>query len=176
MNGWKDRVSALFVAHRARLESLVARRTGRRDQAGDLVQESFARLIAAGSSGSVEQDTRMLYTIARNATIDSNRSIRRRHNALASLVPEQFPQQAPSPIEALEARDTLAQLAAILQTLPQRSQDVFILRRVHGLSHAEIARALGVSVSTVQKHLLRVLRTCSAKMPQALSYEPGDEV
>ena len=164
MNTWRDRVTALFMAHRARLETLVARRSGQREQAQDLVQESFARLFAAGSSGSLEQDTRMLYAIARNATIDSTRSRQRRTAALSGLAPEQVQTQSPSPADIAEARDTLRALDAILAALPARTRDVVLLRRVHGLSYAEIAHALGISVSTVEKHLVRGLHACTPLM------------
>jgi RNA polymerase sigma factor (sigma-70 family) len=159
-SGWAARVASLFAAHRARLETLLARRLGQRDQARDIVQESFARLYAAGSSGSLDDDTRRLYAIARNAGIDSSRAQRRRAEALGSLAPEQIQREASSPHDSVVARETLAALDRILGTLPERTRDVFLLRRVHGLAHAEIARALGISVSTVEKHLLRAIRAC----------------
>lgn len=157
-------MTALFVAHRNRLEMLAARRSGQREHARDLVQDAFTRLLATGSSGTVEQDTRMLYAIARNATIDSGRSVRRRAAALAGLAPEQVLTQSPSPADILDARDLLQQVDAILRKLPPRTRDVFILRRVHGLSYAEIAGTLGVSLSTVEKHLLRAIRACAPLM------------
>lgn len=142
----------------------MTRRTGDRDAAADLVQDAFARLFAAGSSGSAESDTRLLYAIARNAAIDYRRMARRRTGLLSSLVPEQLA-RAPASAEAhLVARRALDALEEQLGKLPRRTQDAFVLRRVHGLSHAEIADVLGVSVSTVEKDLSRALRHCQARL------------
>lgn len=164
MSSWADRLAALFQAHRSRLETLVARRTGDRDSAPDLVQDAFTRLLSAGSSGSAEADTRMLYVIARNAAIDHGRSQRRRGSLLASLVPEQFTLTDVPVDQALEARQAMAELVTALKTLPERTQDVFVLRRVHGLSYADIAQTMGISVSTVEKDLLRALRHCQTRL------------
>lgn len=151
--------------HRAKLESALIRRTGNREAAGDLVQEAFARLLAHGApaqSRSLEEDTRLLYAIARNAAIDHGRTARRRAELLEGMAPEQFPTEAPSPAGSLSARRAMAAMTAALESLPQRSQDVFLLRRVHGLSHAEIAQALDISISTVEKHLVRSMRHCQS--------------
>lgn len=164
---WTDRIAELFAAHRSKLETTLARRTGNRDLAGELVQEAFVRLLASGApspSRSVEEDTRLLYAIARNAAIDHGRITQRRAELLGSLSPEQFPTEAPSPGRELDAKRAMTAMIAALESLPQRTQDVFLLRRVDGLSHAEIADKLDISVSTVEKHLLRALRHCQSRL------------
>jgi RNA polymerase sigma-70 factor (ECF subfamily) len=157
---WADRLSDLFRRHRAHLVALVARRTGDRDTAAELVQDSFARLMAAGSVGSAEGDTKLLYAIARNATIDHARTVRRRTELFSSLVAEQFRSEVPSAEQAYESRDAMNALVDALSLLPLRTREVFVLRRVEGLSHAEIAARLAISISTVEKHLVRALRHC----------------
>ncbi len=158
----------MFAAHRAKLETVLTRRTGSRETAGDLVQEAFARLLASGAPAqqarTLEEDTRLLYAIARNAAIDHGRMARRRSELLDSMAPEQFPTEAPCPAAELKAKRAMTAMSAALESLPQRTQDVVLLRRVHGLAHAEIARALDISVSTVEKHLLRGLRHCQAHL------------
>lgn len=164
MSSWNERLGRLFLAHRGRLEALVRRRTGDRETAADLVQEAFARLLASGAAGTPEDDTRRLYAIARNATIDHGRAATRRAAVLASLVPQQFRLEEPSAERGYEARQALAGLREALRSLPARTQDVFLLRRVHGLSHEEIARTLSISRSTVEKHLVRAVRHCQARL------------
>lgn len=66
----------------------------------------------------------------------------------------------PSPDAAAVAREELRSLRAALRTLPRRARRVLLLNRLDGLSYAEIAHALGVSVSTVEKDMIRALEVC----------------
>ena len=59
-----------------------------------------------------------------------------------------------------EARQELEYLLQRLRGLPKRCQQVFLLSRVDGLSYAAIAQQLGVSLSTVEKDIFRVLQHC----------------
>ncbi len=160
MTAWPHMITALFVEHRARLEALVRRRIRDRDAAGDIVQDVFIRVFAAGTRGSDEADRRVLYVAARNAAIDHNRIASGRQSVMAALLPEQIvASQAPED-NALESREAIAALDRALAELPPRSRDVFIGRRVHGETNAQIARRLGISVSAVEKHLLRAMQHC----------------
>ena len=51
-----------------------------------------------------------------------------------------------------------------IATLSPQCRKVFILRKVHGLSHQEIADRMGLSVSTTSKHLAKALERCDAYM------------
>lgn len=168
MSAWHTALAQLFLEHRARLERLVRRRTGDGDRAADLVQESFLRLLAAGGTGSASGDTRLLYAVTRNAAIDQQRSARRRAAAMQALAPEQLRSEDAAADAGFDARAALTALEAALRELPERTREVFLLRRVDGLPHAEIAARLGMPVSTVEKHLLRAIRHCQARLADHL--------
>src|SRR5262249_19053241 len=61
----------------------------------------------------------------------------------------------PSPERQVIDRDELSRLAGMIARLPGKIRDVFTLRRVHGLSQREVAAKLGLSESTVEKHMAR---------------------
>jgi RNA polymerase sigma-70 factor (ECF subfamily) len=61
----------------------------------------------------------------------------------------------PSPEHRAADRDELQHLAEAIASLPTRVRDVFILRRVQALSQREVAQRLGISESTVEKHMSR---------------------
>jgi RNA polymerase sigma-70 factor (ECF subfamily) len=61
----------------------------------------------------------------------------------------------PSPERQVIDRDELSRLAEMIARLPGKIRDVFTLRRVHGLSQREVAAKLGLSESTVEKHMAR---------------------
>ena len=59
----------------------------------------------------------------------------------------------PSPERSVIARDMLRRLQAALDRLPPRCREVVVLRRLEGLSRAEIAQRMGISLDTVSEHL-----------------------
>jgi RNA polymerase sigma-70 factor (ECF subfamily) len=66
----------------------------------------------------------------------------------------------PSPEAGLEAKQALSALDEALCQLSPKCRDIFIMRRVEGLSNEEIARQHGISVNSVEKHIARALRHC----------------
>jgi RNA polymerase sigma factor (sigma-70 family) len=63
--------------------------------------------------------------------------------------------EEPSPERSVIDRDELHRLAGVIASLPGKVRDVFMLRRVHGLSQHEVAERLRLSESTVEKHMAR---------------------
>ncbi len=174
MTLWRSTIARLFSLHRGHLEALVRRRVRDHEAASEIVQDVFARVIAAGTNGSDEDDKRVLYAAARNAAIDHNLAIARRHHALSEVLPEQLVAGQASEQTALEAREAVAALERALAQLPARTREVFVRRRVYGDSNAEIGRRLGISVSAVEKHLLRAMRHCRDVVAEHLNLVSQD--
>jgi RNA polymerase sigma-70 factor (ECF subfamily) len=63
--------------------------------------------------------------------------------------------ESSNPERALLGTQALEQLVAILHELPVRTRTVWVLYHLHDLSHAEIGRRLGITVSTIEKHMSR---------------------
>ena len=168
MTTWRSTIGRLFSSHRGHLEALVRRRVRDREAASEIVQDVFARVLAAGTNGTEEDDKRVLYASARNAAIDHNLTISRRHLAMSEVLPEQLVGGQSSEHAALEAREAVAALERALAQLPSRTREVFVRRRVYGDSNAEIGRRFGISVSAVEKHLLRAMRHCREAVAEHL--------
>ena len=66
---------------------------------------------------------------------------------------ELVPSHAKSPKEELEIKETKARLEEVIQRLPEKERQVFILRYLNDLSLAEIAQSLNLAVGTVKAHL-----------------------
>lgn len=157
-------MAQLFRGHGARLFRVVARQVRDPSVAEDIVQDVFSRAISRGSVGSPVEDTRMLYASARNAAIDHLRHENRRRTLVAGLLPAQLHMLPIQPEKQLEDSQTLSVLELALEELSPRCRDIFLLRRVHGLSNAEIARRHGISVSAVEKHIMRAMRQIQKAM------------
>jgi RNA polymerase sigma-70 factor (ECF subfamily) len=64
------------------------------------------------------------------------------------------------PTSALHHRQRVARLAVLLNELPPACQQALVMNKIEGRKHSEIARALGVSTSMVEKHVMRALLHC----------------
>jgi len=124
--------------------------------AEDVIQETYTRLVAADSVAHIRDARSYLFQVAGSVVIDA---IRRRKVISLSSVPDLDYQavasEAPSPEQQVIARDELQRLAAMIAQLPGKVRDVFLLRRVQGLSQRAVAQRLGLAESTVEKHMSR---------------------
>ncbi|WP_395666067.1 RNA polymerase sigma factor [Methylocella sp.] len=164
MNLWRATLGRLFAQHRARMEAIVARRVRDRDVAADIVQDVFANVLQSGGRGSPEADTRLLYAAARNAAIDRSLMSARRRRLLGRVLPEQIAAPQPESGAEIEGREAVAALDRALGELSPRARTIFLMHRIDGAPHAEIAAAMEISVSAVEKSLARTLRHCQERL------------
>ncbi len=126
---------------------------GSRHEAEDLVQETYARVLARPRLLRNEDDLGYLLQALRNTFLTQKRTEGRRLRP--DPLPEQFDlvadPQALEPQAVLEARDVYAAVAA----LPADYRDVLVAVDVTGLSYKEAARALRIPVGTVMSRLYR---------------------
>jgi RNA polymerase sigma-70 factor (ECF subfamily) len=164
-------LARLFAQHRDELQRFAQRRLGNREAAADLVQDTFVRFAAAmngapGANGSssgpatdIDNPRAFLFRITGNLASDALRHDR----VVAGVIDpvelnHNLPAALPSPeVEAVD-RDLLRRLQAALAQLPEAQRRVLALKRVDGLSHAEIARRTGMSPAAIEKTLARGLR------------------
>lgn len=155
----------VFLSQRPRMEALVRRRVGCRATAADLVQELFLRFWKRPQEPVEEMGTYLLRS-ARNLAIDHLRGEDSRGRTLSVLLPDEDAAQ-PSPEQAVQAGAELERVERALRALPERTRHVFLLSRVHGRTYGEIAEAMGVTRSAVEKHMMRALDACKASLEPA---------
>src|SRR5690606_5475397 len=104
--------------------------------------------------GDVANPRAFLYRVAGNLAIDHLRREQARAKYVTSgTVPEATPDATPSAEAALDARQRLALLMRAVDELPPRCRQVFVMRKIDGLSQAAISAALGIGRNMVEKHL-----------------------
>jgi RNA polymerase sigma factor (sigma-70 family) len=149
----------LFLAHRQEIQAFLNRKLRDVDLAADLTQETFIRFAQRGGEAAVLDDKFYLYRTAHNLAIDHVRARQRRktvtasHDQLADIREDK-----PSVEDAFAAREELDRLETIVAELPLLTRRVFLLTKVKGMTHAATADFLGVSPSSVQKHLNQALQ------------------
>ena len=124
----------------------------------DLVQEVFLRLTRGGDLEAMHRIDGYLFTTAANLLRDRHRRLTVR----AAQAHEPYDEgvhgaviEEPGPERALQSAQLIEQLVAALHELPERTRLVFTLYHLEDLPHAEIARRLGIAVSTIEKHVGR---------------------
>ncbi|WP_180126116.1 sigma-70 family RNA polymerase sigma factor [Rhodoferax sp. BLA1] len=136
-----------------------------RDAAADVVQETYARVIALSRAQIVTEPRALLYRVARNLLTDQHRrDTLRLHDSLDTLSELEHPHapQMCQPEQALDARQQALAMLEAINKLPKRCREAFMLNRFDGLSHQEIADQMGISRNMVAQHVIRAVLACKA--------------
>ncbi|MEQ4574354.1 RNA polymerase sigma factor [[Pseudomonas] boreopolis] len=165
--------AGLFVEHRPTLRGFFARR-GAHEEAEDMVQETYLRLLRAHQSQgeAIANPEAYLYTVAMN--LAREQAARRRPAPL----PLDELEQLSIALHAGEAADDVVErqqrqqrLQSLLAGLPENTRAVLVMQYRDGLSYRQIAERMGVSPHMVKKHVVRGLSACR----RALADETGHE-
>lgn len=148
-----------------RLLGFVRRRL-RGPDAEDVVQDAYLRLTIASGRSVVRSPDAFLHTAALNLVRDRARAAAVRQ-ASAGEAPAEPPCPAPGAEDGLAARQQLEVLESALAELPAKRRACLVLYRFDELSHAAIAERLGLSVSSVEKHIRRALDHCRRRLAEA---------
>lgn len=152
-----------LTPHYDRVRNFIRRSVGSDEEAADLAQETFFRVINYGREHQIENGEHLLFRIARNLITDRFRRKKSRpEQSLESETSESecFDTVDLKPARVVEAREDIRTVEATILELPERCREVFILSRFGGHSYAEIGARLGISTSTVEKHMSRALLAC----------------
>jgi RNA polymerase sigma factor (sigma-70 family) len=161
MPAHKARVESLYRLHFGELIQFLAQRVSCPQLANDLVQELFLRLLTRGAATrAIQHDRGFLYQSARNLAAEARRSPRWRDTPLADLADDELIYPGAPPDAIAENKQALARLLDIIGDLPPRCRQAFTLHKLDGLSYKEVAARLDISVSAVEKHLMRALNAC----------------
>jgi len=165
--GWDDTsgkdgetdLAARSRALRGALTRYFQRRLPDANEVDDLVQEVFLRIVLRGDSQDLDRFEGYVFATAASVLKDRLRRRRVRMSAAhVSFEPDLHSQADVSPEQTVLAREALRSTTRAIMALPERTRTIFVLRRLEGLSHPEIARRLGLSLSAVEKHVQRAAK------------------
>ena len=140
-------------------------RTATRQDAEDAAQESMAKLLRYRESEPESAWQRLLYRIAINVAHDQRRMDLTHHRSGHVALDEQnLVAPSHSPEELAVHEQQVMRMRRAIHELPPKCQRVYLLRRVHGMPHAQIAACCGISVKMVEKHLTHAMKTLRQKV------------
>lgn len=152
----RQALDLLYRDHAPGLRRRLRARLGSAEEANDLIQDAFARLLGSHSLGRVQQPAAFLNRIVRNLLIDRSRrsAVRPPHVPLESDFEIAVrPEQA----DAIEVEQMRKRYREAVEGLPERTRQVFLLHRMQGLRYKEIAARLDISVRTVEWHVAQAI-------------------
>lgn len=140
------------------LVTFLRRRTANEQDAEDAAQESMTKLLRYRESEPASAWKQLLYRIAVNVAHDQFRvSLTHYSKDHVTLDGQDIVDTEHSPEERVAYEQQVARLSQAILELPPKCQRVYLLKRVHGLSRAQIAERCGISVKMVEKHLATAL-------------------
>lgn len=161
---------AAFREHHASLVHYLRRHVGNDADARDIAQDTYLRVLRYRENQDLSSLKALVFRIATNLLGMRARTARAQRWVAHETLEEasDLPANQPSPEQRLFAEQQLNRLLAVIQRLPTRCRQVFVLSRFQDMSYPEIAARCGISVKMVEKHIAHGLAACRA--------EVGDEL
>jgi RNA polymerase sigma-70 factor (ECF subfamily) len=158
-----ERVSIhdIIRRHHESLIKFLRRRLPVADDADDVAQEAYIRMLKYEGSDEIKSPSAMLFRIAANVANDHGRAAQARCAAdHVEIEAHDIVSDQPSAERTVLASQNLDILLAAIESLPPKCKQVFLLSRASGMTYPEIARHCGISVKMVEKQISRALAVC----------------
>ena len=156
-------VEKLFREHNEALIRFLRGRVGSRNEALEVAQEAYVRLLSLDQPGAVSYLRAFLFKTAANLAIDR----RRRHRSYDKVAGQQlfgeFTENR-TPERQVAAEQTLYRLERLIESMPAKCRASFVMSQIQGLDAAAIAAQLGITDSMVRKYVVRALLHCRRQM------------
>ncbi len=149
----------LYTTHHSWLQSWIWRRLGHGNDAPDLAHDVFLRVLDSCRLTELREPRAYLTTVAHGVVVNHlrRRDIERAYLDALAAQPEA---SAPSAETLAILVETLTAVARLLDGLPARVREAFLLSQLDGLTYAQIAARLDTTVNMVQKYMVRALHHC----------------
>lgn len=159
--------SELIQEHRSELTQYLVRRNHYPETAADILQDAYIRLVNSKYKEEIKNPRAFLYRVVSNLSIDYHRSNNRRQakHADESELAE-LPEQKPTLEHQLYTQEKIAFLKKAVSELPPRCQQVFILHKFRHYPYSRIMAELGISESTILKHIVKAVTHCRKRIKE----------
>ena len=167
-----ERLDDVYRTRGAWLREVAAR--GGRDEAADVVHDAVVKTLEASQRTEILEPVRFLFQVTRNALLDRLRTRARRGRVLeygletADAVDEAVPAE-----RVVIASQRLRRAMAIIERMPPRRREAFLLCRIEDLTYAQAGRRMGVTVHAIEKHMSAAMAQLAADPVKAVPDFPG---
>lgn len=159
-------IARLFNEHNESLIRFLAMRLHSEQEAKEVAQEAYVRLLSLDSPGAVSFLRAFLFKTAANLAIDRIRSRTRQTQSLEFGLFDEF-REVPTPDREVAGLQEIEILQRLVGELPPKCRRAFVLHRVHGLEFADIGKKMGLSERMIRVYVMRALLYCRAGLEAA---------
>jgi RNA polymerase sigma-70 factor (ECF subfamily) len=155
----KQQIGVLYSHHHGWLWRWLSKKLGDTHQAADLAHDTFERLLAREDAPAIQEPRAFLTTVAQRVLANHWRrqQLERAYLDALACVPEPL---APSEEDRAILLETLIELDRLLDGLATPVKRTFLLSQLDGLSHAQVAQEIGLSIATVKRYLVKAAQHC----------------
>jgi RNA polymerase sigma factor (sigma-70 family) len=156
-------VERLFREHNEALIRFLRGRVGSHNEACEVAQEAYVRLLSLDQPGAVSYLRAFLFKTAANIAIDR----RRRHQNFDKVSGRQLFTELTehrTPERQLSGEQALGHLERLIEAMPAKCRQAFVMNQIQGLDASVIATRLGITDSMVRKYVVRALLHCREHM------------
>ncbi len=165
-------VERLFREHNDSLLQFLAARLGSHQEAKEIAQEAYVRLLKLDAPGAVSYLRAFLFKTAANLAVDRLRTRNYRERP-ASLEFFQALPDTSTPERDVSGRQEMQLLVRLVEALPPRARYAFIQNKFYGLDVETIARDMGITKRMVRVHIVRALIQCRTGLDAAIGLASG---
>jgi RNA polymerase sigma-70 factor (ECF subfamily) len=133
----------------------------------DVVQEVWVRLCSMRDPSAIRDMERYLFVVA-SSVLSLHRKREQPQVGFDAVAEAALPVDNISPERALLAKDRVEQILQVIEGLPCQTKHIFMLHRFEEMTYPRIAHELGVSVSAIEKHMIKALRALIASEREAI--------
>ncbi len=157
-------VKDLMGRYHSSLLSYLRQRLRVADDAADVAQEAYIRMLQYEGSREVRSPSSLLFRVAINIANDLSRTEQVRHASDHCSVDDlDIDSGLATPEREVSAAQDLEALYKTIEQLPPKCRQAFLLSRVQCMTYPEIAKHCGISVKMVEKHISHALMVCMKK-------------
>ena len=166
----RSALESVFTAHRRDLLRFLTRILGNYEDAEEIAQETYVKLMRAPLFEQLTGDAARRYLLKTGLNLARDRFRQQRVRSQEAHVPYAFDDLASeeaSPDEIVDWNAGMEVIKGVLLDLPPRHRHVFLLHVTHNMSYRDIAKRLVVSTKTVERDLAIVLELCQSRLRTA---------
>ncbi len=171
----RTRVAKLFSDNRDRLQQYLSARLANPDDAAELAQEAYLRLLRTRRADLIKHPQAYLFRIAKNLLHElyTGRQMRIDADTVQDIELDELESSMLSPDDAAILANRQRMIAGALNELPAKCQTALVLHLREGLTQKEIAERMELSRQMVQKYLARGLAHCQKRLRHIAAEERG---